>query len=38
MFHKNSVQFIIQHKIHASEHTVLVHRPFSTTLSQITRM
>jgi len=37
MFHKNSMQFIIQHEIHASEYTVLVHRPFSTTLPQITR-
>jgi len=37
MLYKNSMKFIIQHIIHASEYTVLVHRPFSTTVQQITK-
>jgi len=32
-----SMKFIIQHIIHASKYTVLVHRPFSTTVQQITK-
>jgi len=33
----NSMKFVIQHKIHAPEYTVQVHRPFSTTVQQITK-
>jgi len=37
MLYKSSMKFIIQHKFMLAKHTVIVHRPFSTTVPQITK-